>query len=32
MDMMNNQPRPQQPKVENPLTEAQKEQQLLQVG
>ena len=32
MDMMNNQPRPQQPKIENPLTEAQKEQQMLQVN
>jgi hypothetical protein len=30
--MSNNQPRAQQPKIENPLTEAQKEQQLLQVG
>jgi hypothetical protein len=27
-----NQPTPKQPKVENPLTQAQKEQQLLQVN
>jgi hypothetical protein len=29
---MNNQPTPKQPKIENPLTEAQKEQQMLQVN
>jgi hypothetical protein len=32
MAWMNNQPTPKQPKIENPLTEAQKEQQMLQVN